>query len=80
MTQPESLSVPRPEISPVSTTLPPGQAPVLELTEVVAALTETHGLVNVTLSMVGEAESLHENQLAVRYEVVTNITMIGRVY
>ena len=61
MTQPESENVPVPEITPVAPSLPPSHAPVIEVTEVVAVLTAALGLVNVTLSVVGEAESLHQN-------------------
>ena len=60
--------------------MPPGQTPVIEVTEVFAALTESLGLFDVALSVVGQAESLHQNQLPVGYEVVTNIAVIGRVY
>ena len=60
--------------------MPPGQTPVIDVTEVVAALTESLGLEDVALSVVGQAESLHQNQLPVGYEVITNIAVIGRVY
>ena len=79
-TQPDSVSFPTVKIPPVSSSLPPSQAPVIEVTEVVAVLTESLGLEDVTLSVVGEAESLHQNQLPVGYEVITNIAVIGRVY
>ena len=79
-TQPDSVSFPTVKIPPVSSSLPPGQAPVIEVTEVVAVLTKSLGLEDVTLSVVGEAESLHENQLPVSYQVVTNVYTIGRVY
>ena len=79
-TQPESESFPSVKIPPVSSSLPPGQAPIIEVTEVVAVLTESLGLEDVALSVVGEAESLHQNQLPVGYQVITNIAVIGRVY
>ena len=60
--------------------MPPGQTSVIEVTEVVAVLTATLGLFDVTLSVVGEAESLHQNQLPVGYQVIANISVIGRVY
>ena len=79
-TQPESESFPSVKIPPVSPTMPPGKTPIFEVTEVVAVPTESLGLNDVTLSVVVEAESLHENQLPVRYQVVTNIAVVGRVY
>ena len=79
-TQPESESFPSVKIPPVSSSLPPGKTPIFEVTEVVAAPTECLGLDDVTLSVVGQAESLHENQLPVCYQVVTNIPVVGRVY
>ena len=60
--------------------MPPSQTSIIEVTEVVAAPTKSLGLEDVTLSVVGEAESLHENQLPVSYQVVTNIPVVGRVY
>ena len=78
--QPESERLPVPEIPPVSTSLPPSQTPIIEVTEVVAVLTESLGLEDVTLSVVGEAESLHEDQLPVSYQVITNIPVVGWVY
>ena len=60
--------------------MPPGHPPIIEVTEVTAVTTEARGLDDVTLGVVGEAESLHENQLPVHYQVVSNITVIGRVY
>ena len=78
--QPERESFPGPEISPVAPTLPPSQAPFIKVTEVATALTATPGLDDVALSVVGEAESLHENQLPIGYQVITNIPVIGRVY
>ena len=60
--------------------MPPGKTPIFEVTEVVAVPTECLGLDDVTLSVVGQAESLHENQLPVSYQVVGNIPVIGRVY
>ena len=38
------------------------------------------GLDDVALSVVGEAESLHQNQLPVGDQVIANISVIGRVY
>ena len=60
--------------------MPPSQTPIIEVTEVVAVLTESLGLEDVTLSVVGEAESLHEDQLPVSYQVITNIPVVGWVY
>ena len=60
--------------------MPPGQTPVTEVTEVVAVPTESLGLDDVTLGVVGEAEPLHEDQLPVGYQVVTNIAVVGRVH
>ena len=77
---PESERLPVPESPPVSPTMPPSQTPIIEVTEVVAAPTKSLGLEDVTLSVVGQAESLHENQLPVSYQVVGNIPVIGRVY
>ena len=38
------------------------------------------GLDDVALSVVGEPESLHQNQLPVGDQVIANISVIGRVY
>ena len=77
--QPDSDIFPVPEISPVSPAMPPGQAPVIEVTEVIAVLTEARRLDDVTLGVVGQTEPLHQNQLPVRYQVITDISVVGRV-
>ena len=48
--------------------------------EVVTVPTEALGLYDVTLGVVTVAESLHEDQLPVRYQVVTHIDAVGGVY
>ena len=60
--------------------MPPGQASVREVGEVVTVPTEALGLYDVTLGVVTEAESLHEDKLSVRYQVVTHIDAVGGVY